>query len=59
MASAPDDDPPMSVIIDATLAHLVQSETSIHQARDKLDLVTIQQFNTDVIGLWYRTRVDS
>ena len=59
VASGPDDDPPMSVVIDAALAHLIQSEENIFEARDELDPVTIQQFNTDVLGLRYRTRVES
>ncbi|QUO48176.1 DUF7386 family protein [Halorubrum ruber] len=59
VASGPDDDPPMSVVIDAALAHLIQSEANIHKARDELDPGTIQQFNTDVIGLRYRIRIES
>ena len=59
VASGPDDDPPMSVIIDAALAHLIQSEENIREARDELDPATIQHFNTDVLGLRYRTRVES
>ena len=59
MANSPDDDPPMSVVIDAALAHLIQSEENIHKARDELDPAAIQRFNTDVIGLRYRTRVES
>lgn len=59
VASGPDDDPPMSVVIDAALAHLIQSEENIHEARNEMDPVTTQQFNTDVIGLRYRTEVKS
>lgn len=59
VASGPDDDPPMSVVIDAALAHLIQSEENIREARDELDPATIQQFNTDVLGLRYRTRIES
>lgn len=40
--SGPDDDPPMSVVIDAALAHLVESEENIRDARDEHDPVTIQ-----------------
>jgi len=53
------DDPPMSVVIDAALTHLVQSRQNIDDARGELDPTTIQQFNTDVLGLRYRTSVDS
>lgn len=59
VASGPDDDPPRSVVIDAALAHLIQSEENLRDARDELDPATIQRFNTDVIGLRYRTRVES
>ena len=59
VASSPDDDPPMSVVIDAALAHLIQSEENINEARDKIDPTTIRQFNTDVIGLRYRTEIQS
>jgi hypothetical protein len=59
VASGPDDDPPMSVVIDAALAHLIQSEENIRQARSELDPKKIQQFNTDVVGLRYRTEVES
>jgi hypothetical protein len=48
----------MSVVIDAALAHLIESEENTRDARDELDPATIQQFNTDVLGLWYRTRVE-
>ena len=59
VASGPDDDPPMSVVIDAALAHLIQSEENIREARDELDPTTVQQFNTDVLGLRYRTQIES
>jgi len=59
VASGPDDDPPMSVVIDAALTHLIESEENLRIAREELDPVTIQQFNTNVIGLKYRTRVES
>ena len=59
VASGPDDDPPMSVVIDAALAHLVESEQNMRDARDELDPATIQRFNTGVIGLRYRTRIES
>jgi len=53
------DDPPMSVVIDAALTHLIQSRQNVDDARGELDPTTIQQFNTDVLGLRYRTSVDS
>ena len=33
VASGPDDNPPMSVVIDAALAHLIQSERNMRNAR--------------------------
>ncbi|RLM63470.1 hypothetical protein DVK05_14400 [Halorubrum sp. Atlit-8R] len=57
VASGPDDDPPMSVVIDAALAHLIQSEENIRDARDAMDPVAIQQINTDVLALRYRTQI--
>jgi hypothetical protein len=59
VASGPDDDPPMSDVLDAALEHLIQSEENIQAARDELDPATIQRFNTDIVGLRYRTRVES
>ncbi|MFC5278109.1 hypothetical protein ACFPM1_04940 [Halorubrum rubrum] len=60
VASGPDDDPPMSVVIDAALAHLVESKENIQNARDEYDPVTIQELcNTSVVGLQYRTRIKS
>jgi len=53
------DDPPMSDVLDAALTHLVESEENIDSARGELDPKTIQQFNTSVIGLRYRTSVES
>ncbi|AVP39972.1 hypothetical protein HOV17_gp08 [Halorubrum pleomorphic virus 9] len=59
VASGPNDDPPMSVVIDAALAHLIQSEANIREARDEIDPTIIQRFNTDVLGLRYQTRIES
>ena len=53
------DDPPMSVVIDAALTHLIQSRQNIDDARGEIEPTTIQQFNTDVLGLRYRTSVES
>ena len=53
------DDPPMSVVIDAALTHLIQSRQNLDDARGELDPSTIQQFNTDVLALRYRTNVES
>lgn len=52
------DEPPMSVVIDAALTHLVESEQNIQDARDRFDPETIQAIaNTSVVGLQYRTSV--
>ncbi|WP_276252974.1 DUF7386 family protein [Halomontanus rarus] len=54
------DDPPMSVVIDAALTHLLESENNIQNARGEFDPETIQTIaNTSVIGLRYRTSVES
>ena len=60
VASDPDDDPPMSVVTDAALAHLVESEENIRTTREEYDPVTVQELcNTSVLGLQYRTRIKS
>jgi hypothetical protein len=59
VASDPHDDPPMSDVLDAALTHLVESERNIDDARAELDPETIQKFNTSVLGLRYRTSVES
>lgn len=60
VAAAPDDDPPRADVIDAALTHLIQSVENIDEARDEYDPRTIQQIvNTDVLGLYYRTNVES
>ncbi|WP_222915056.1 hypothetical protein [Natrinema sp. SYSU A 869] len=54
------DDPPMSVVIDAALTHLVESEQNIDDARGEINPEVIQTVaNTSVIGLRYRTSVES
>ncbi|MUV49296.1 hypothetical protein [Haloarcula sp. CBA1122] len=59
VASDQHDDPPMSDVLDAALTHLVESEANLQDAREELDPETVQQFNTSVIGLRYRTSVES
>ena len=60
VAAGPDDDPPRSKVIDAALRHLIESKENIEEARDKVNPTTIQRVaNTSVIGLRYRTRVES
>ncbi|WP_408959209.1 hypothetical protein [Natrinema sp. 74] len=54
------DDPPMSVVIDAALTHLIESEENVKEARKKYDPKTIQDIsNTSVLGLKYRTSIES
>ena len=59
VASNQHDDPPMSDVLDAALTHLVESEENIYSARGEMDPETIQRFNTSVLGLRYRTSVES
>jgi hypothetical protein len=58
VAASPADDPPNSVVIDAALTHLIESHENLDEARSELDPTTIQEFNTSVIGLRYRTTVE-
>jgi len=54
------DEPPMSVVIDAALQHLLESEKNVQNARGEVDPETIQKVaNTSVLGLRYRTSVES
>ncbi|MFY4811608.1 DUF7386 family protein [Haloarcula sp. AONF1] len=59
VASDQHDDPPMSDVLDAALTHLIESEENIQKAREELDPETTQRFNTSVLGLRYRTSVES
>lgn len=55
-----EDEPPTSDVIDAALTHLIESEENIQNARDQHPPHIIQDIaNTRVIGLRYRTSVDS
>ena len=53
------DDPPNSDVIDTALTHLIESEENLQDARSELDPTTIQRFNTSVLGLRYRTTIES
>ncbi|WP_090622091.1 DUF7386 family protein [Natrinema salaciae] len=54
------DDPPMSVVIDAALTHLLESKENLDSARNEFNPEMIQTIaNTPVIGLQYRTCVES
>ena len=59
IAAGQTDDPPNSVVIDAALTHLIESEENLDEARQELDPTTIQHFNTSVVGLRYRTSIES
>jgi hypothetical protein len=59
VAAGPTDDPPNSDVIDAALTHLIESQENLDDARGELDPTTIQYFNTTVVGLRYRTSVES
>lgn len=59
VAAGPNDDPPNSVVIDAALTHLLESRDNLDQARSEMDPTTIQEFNTSVLGLRYRTSIES
>ena len=59
VASHPTDEPPMSDVIDAALTHLIESQENMDDLRGELPPTTIQEFNTSVIGLHYRTDIES
>lgn len=60
VAAGDADDPPRSDVIDAALTHLVQSARNVEDVREDYDPRTIQAIaNTDVLGLYYRTSVES
>jgi hypothetical protein len=59
VAAGPTDDPPNSDVIDAALTHLIESRENLDAAREELDPTTIKYFNTTVVGLRYRTSVES
>jgi len=59
VASDFDDDPPRSDVIDAALTHLIETEENIDDLRGELEPTTIQEFNTSVLGLRYRTSIES
>ncbi|MDL0126309.1 DUF7386 family protein [Halobacterium salinarum] len=59
IAAGPSDDPPNSDVIDAALTHLIESQQNLEDVRMELDPTTVKQFNTSVVGLRYRTSVES
>jgi len=59
VASGPDDDPPTSDVIDAALTHLIESQKNFQDARNELNLKSVQQFSTSVLGIRYQTAVIS
>ena len=59
VAEGPADDPPTSDVLDAALTHLIESEENFQSLRSELPPTTIQRFNTSVLGLRYRTAIES
>ena len=53
------DDPPNSDVIDAALTHLIESHDNLEEARTDMEPMAIKRFNTSVIGLRYRTSIES
>ncbi|SDM50465.1 hypothetical protein SAMN04487949_1886 [Halogranum gelatinilyticum] len=54
------DDPPMSVVLDAALTHLVESRENLEDVRDQYPPQTVKDCcNTSVLGLRYRTAIES
>ena len=60
VAASPDDDPPMSDVIDAALTHLIESEENLEDVRDRYQPKEVKDCcNTSVLGLRYRTSIES
>jgi len=54
------DNPPMSVVIDAALTHLLESHDNLEQVRDRYPPQEIKDCcNTSVLALKYRTSIES
>lgn len=49
-AAGPTDDPPNSVVIDATLTHLIKSEQNLDDAIEIMDAATVKQFNISIMS---------
>lgn len=53
------DDPPMSDVIDAALAHLIESHENLEEVRDEYPPQEIKDIaNTSVLGFHYRTSIE-
>lgn len=60
VADGPEDDPPRADVIDAALTHLIQSQKNIDDARGEYNPEAIKAIaSTDVLGLYYRTSIES
>jgi len=59
VADGPHDDPPMSVVIDAALMNLIEHEQNLDDARKEIDPRLVKKFNTSVVGVRYRTSLES
>lgn len=59
VASGPADNPPNSVVIDAALTHLIESEQNLEDAMETMGPTTVQEFTTSVLDTRYRTSVES
>lgn len=54
------DEPPRSDVIDAALTHLIESRANLEQVRHKYPPEQVKEScNTSVLGLQYRTAIDS
>jgi len=59
VADGQHDDPPMSVVIDASLTNLIEHKQNLDEARMELNPQLVKRFNTSVIGIRYRTSLKS
>jgi len=53
------DDPPMADVVDAALTHLIESYENLEDARDEHPPAVVQDFDSSVIGMYYRTSIES
>ena len=54
------DDPPMADVFDAALEHLIESKENLEDAREEHPPDVVQDIaNTSVLGLYYRTEIES
>lgn len=59
VAAGPTDDPPNSVVIDAALTHLIESEENLEDVMGTMAPEKIEQFETSVVGVDHQWSIES